>query len=148
MLSGRNHDGIGRTIQHAVVDNELGDIVACDIGHESRHDRRWIREYRRATGWYGRQVPLKDQRITRIAIRIAGRAAIQLDRIADIHHLVGPRIGYRAWVNCCNRYRIRYTVREPVIDDELRDVDTCDIRDEGRHDGSRIGQCRCATRWR
>ncbi len=140
-VDGRDRDARRCGVEGAVVDDQLRDIGARLIGHEGRRGRGWIVESRGARRRPRRDRPAERQRI---AVRIAGRAAVEMHNRSHRNGLrvAGPAHG--SLVPSPNSDGVWRAVDCPVIHDQLRNVGTGFVQRERRIHCRRIRQ-RCST---
>jgi len=89
-ILGGDDDAVGRTVDLAVVDDELGEIVAGFVDSKARLGCAGTRQSGRASCGDLREAPEVAQGI---AIDISGGAAIQEDVGTDEHRLVRAGMG-------------------------------------------------------
>ena len=136
--------GVRRTVDQAVIDDELRDVVARNVGHDGRRLVQRVERARSTTGGR-RQRPEECQGI---AVDIRRAAAVEGYRVADIDRLVGASIGNRRRVQRRYRDRIGRAVNEAVVDDELRDIIAGYVHYEARGQRQGAGKGAGAARGR
>ncbi len=90
---------VRRTVRVAIVDHQLRDVGSVLVRHERRLHSAWIGKHRYASAWLADQRPFERERI---AIGIAGLAAVQSHGLVHQCGLVRPRIGHRRGIDGSN----------------------------------------------
>src|SRR5579885_3531240 len=105
----------------AVVDDELCDIRAVEVGGEGRVRDSGAGEDRGAARGTGGETPGEGERI---AIDVGRAAAVELDERTDVDRLVRAGVSYRGRVLRADIYGGRSAVGVAVVHDELGDIGT------------------------
>ena len=122
-----NDHAVRSAVERAVVDDQLNDIIASEIGGEGRRRHSGIRKHGRAADRNTCQTPGITQGI---AVGITAGAAVEGYQAAGGDVLVRPGVGNRCAVGRggSHRHAARGAVDAAVVDDQLNDVVSIEYR--------------------
>jgi hypothetical protein len=139
---GQGNAGRG-AVDAAVVDDQLGDVGAGEIGGEAGPDAARVAEHGLAGGGTREQRPAEGQRV---AIDVAGAAAVEGDDGAERDRLVGTGMGDRRRVFGADADRVGQA-RKPAVADGQRDqVAAGQIDEQTRIDAVGVAEGGAAAR--
>ena len=111
----------------AVVDLELGDVVAAPVDGQVRAGGGGGRQGRGAAGGPAEQGPGVAERVM---VGVGGAAAVECECVADPGGPVGAGVGDRAGVVGADGDGVGGAVQGSVVDDELGDIGAGPVQGE------------------